>query len=135
MTMTTTVGKVGVYLVHGTAGNVGTPGAPILHFSLMVNASTGAVSGQARQTQAVQGPMSDVLISNVTGQIRYTGLGEYTKIVSLQGSAVITVPPPAIGAYLAPFDAHFAINDAWEGVGGWSLGGTSVENVPVTSEH
>jgi hypothetical protein len=132
--MTKTVGKVGLYLVHGTAGNVGLPGAPILHFSLMVNAVTGAVSGQARQTQAVQGPMGDVLIGNVTGQLRPAGLGKYTKIVCLQGSTVLSVPPPAIGSWLAPFSAQFAIDDAWGGTGGWTLGDRSVDNVPVSAD-
>jgi hypothetical protein len=133
--MTTTVGNVGLYLVNGTAGNIGLPGAPVLRFSLLVNAATGTVSGQARQTQAIPGPLGDVLIGNVTGQIRYTGLGQYTKIVSLTGSTVISVPPPAIGSYLAPFSAHFAIDDAWTGVGGWTLGDRSVDDIPVQADH
>ena len=37
-----------LYRVTGRAGNVGTPGAPILHFDLLVNSSAGTISGQAR---------------------------------------------------------------------------------------
>jgi hypothetical protein len=70
----------------------------------------------------------------VTGHVRYTGLAPYTKIVSLEGSAVISFPPPAIGSYLAPFTAAFSIDNAWDGVGGWTLGSTTVDNVPVHAD-
>jgi Domain of unknown function (DUF1842) len=53
--MTTEVGKIGLYLVHGHAGS-GNPGAPTLSFSLLVNAVTGDVTGHAQQTQAVAPP-------------------------------------------------------------------------------
>ena len=33
------------YLTKGTIGNLEMPGAPIAHFSLVVNSSTGTVSG------------------------------------------------------------------------------------------
>jgi hypothetical protein len=129
--MTTNVGKVGLYLVNGTAGKVGTPGASILHFSLLVNAVTGSVTGHARQTQAVQGPASDIPIVITHGHIQATGFGKYTKIVALYGNGMISLPPPAIGTFLVPFAASFAIDDKWDGEGGWTLGGHSVQNVPV----
>jgi hypothetical protein len=129
------VGKVGLYLVNGTAGNVGLPGAPILQFSLLVNTTNGAVTGQAQLTQSIQGPLGDIHISHLTGQVRHTGFGEFTKIVALQGDALISFPPPAIGHYLAPFSAHFAVEDAWSGVGGWTLGETHIENVPVKADE
>jgi hypothetical protein len=128
---TDAVNPIGVYLVNAVAGNEGMPGAPLLHLSLLVNAATGAITGHAEQTQAVPPPGNKIVISNVTGTLRYTGLGKYTKIVYLEGSAVISFPPPAIGSFLAPFDAHFAIDDAWEGTGGWTLGNTVVNNVPI----
>ncbi len=130
---TNTIDNTGLYLVKGEAGKEGMLGAPLLYFTLLVNAVTGAVSGQARQKQAVQSPYDSILIENITGKIRSTGFDKYTKIVALQGSTVISFPPPAIGSYLAPFSAHFAIDDAWNGVGGWSLGNQDVENVPVKS--
>lgn len=123
--------QVGMYLVCGEAGNVGTPGAPILHFSLAVAAPTGKVSGHATITQAIAPPYGEKQISNVTGQITYTGYGECTKIVSLKGTYNEPFPPPAIGTLEVPFEAHFAINDEWNGKGGFSCGTVSVENVPV----
>lgn len=126
----------GLYLVEGVAGNEGTPGAPLLHFTLTVEASTGrVVTGQAVQTQAVKSPGDKILIGNITGRVRSTGFGKYTKVVALTGSAVISFPPPAIGAYLTPFDAHFAVDNSWNGVGSWTLGNTPVDNVPVKSEN
>jgi hypothetical protein len=122
---------IGLYRVCGIAGNEGTPGAPLLHFELLVNAASGAITGQCVQTQAVAPPHDKVVINNVTGKLRHTGLGKFTQIVFLQGTAVISFPPPAIGSYLEPFDAHFAIDNEWNGVGGWTLGNKSVENVPV----
>lgn len=130
-----TTEAVGLYLVHGQAGNVGTPGAPILHFSLLVNAVSGDVTGHAEQTQSVPPPANKITIGNITGHVRSTGLGKYTKVVSLQGSAIISFPPPAIGSYVMPFTASFAISDAWEGRGGWTLGNNTVDNVPVNAEE
>jgi hypothetical protein len=128
---TDTGNNIGLYLVNGIAGKENTPGAPLLHFSLLVNAVTGAITGQAVQTQAVAPPGDKIVVSNITGTLRYAGLGPFTKLVHLEGHAVISFPPPAIGSYLAPFDAHFAINNEWNGVGGWTLGNTDVNDVPV----
>jgi len=131
---TKTVGSVGLYLVNGTAGKVGTPGAPIFHFSLLVNAVTGAVTGHGKLTQAVAPPLGDIPIVITSGQVHSTGFGSFTKVVSLKGDGFVSFPPPAIGSYLVPFDAGFAIDDAWDGVGGWIFGHQKVENVPVKSE-
>jgi Domain of unknown function (DUF1842) len=128
---TDTGNKIGLYLVNGVAGNEGTPGAPVLHFSLLVNAATGTITGQAVQTQAVPPPGDKIVVGKITGIVRSTGFGHFTKIVALEGHAVISMPPPAIGSYLAPFSAHFAIDDKWNGTGGWTLGNTDVNNVPV----
>jgi len=128
-----TADNIGLYLVSGVAGKEGMPGAPILHFHLVVNAVTGAITGQAVQTQAIAPPGDKIFISNVKGVLHHTGIPPYTQVVSLEGSAVISFPPPAIGSFLAPFDAHFAIDDQWNGIGGWTLGHTTVNNVPVRS--
>lgn len=120
---------VGAYLVNGTMGNVGMPGAPIMHFSLVVVPSANTVSGTVEITQAISS--GEIIIKNVKGSIRATGLGNVTKVVSLEGQYVQSVPPPAIGSYLADFSAHMAINDNWEGKGGFSYGNNDVENVPV----
>ena len=130
---TDTGDNIGLYHVKGVAGREGTPGAPLLHFSLLVNAVTGTITGQAVQTQAVAPPGDKIVVGNITGTLRYAGLGPLTKLVHLQGSAVISFPPPAIGSFLAPFDAHLAVNEEWDGVGGWTLGNTAVNDVPVKS--
>lgn len=121
----------GAYLVNCEAGNAGMPGAPILHFSLVVVAPTGKVSGHATITQAIAPPYGVKEINNVTGQVRYTGYGDVTKIVFLQGTYNEPLPGAAIGFIEVPFEAHFAINNEWNGRGGFSCGTLSVDNVPV----
>ena len=120
------------YLTKGTIGNVGTPGAPIAHFSLVVSPSSNTVSGIVEITQAIDRAPIKV---NVTGNIRYTGYGDVTKIVNLTGEYVVSVPPPAIGSYLEKFTAYMDINNEWNGTGGFTYGNNRIENVPVTSAN
>jgi hypothetical protein len=122
----------GAYLAKGTIGNVGTPGAPVASFSLVVVPSQHSVSGTVVITQAIQGPDSRIVVE-VTGKIYSTGLGNVTQVVSLKGQYIHSVPPPAIGSFLANFDAHLAIDNAWNGTGGFSYFGNNIENVPVKS--
>ena|ERR1700685_1482189 len=121
----------GLYSVCAIAGKEGTPGAPLLHLNLLVHTPTGKITGQGTITQAIAPPNDTTHISNITGKLRHTGLGKYTQIVSLQGYSERVFTPPAIGTALVPFDAHFATDSHWNGVGGWTLGGTSVDEVPV----
>ncbi|RCS26390.1 DUF1842 domain-containing protein [Polaribacter sp. WD7] len=125
----------GAYLTKGTIGNVGTPGAPIAHFSLVVVPASKSVSGVVQITQAIEGPESNIVVKNVVGQIRATGFGKVTKVVSLEGEYIVSVPPPAIGTYLSKFSAHLAIDNQWNGKGGFSYGNNDVEDVPVTSNN
>ncbi|WP_018969701.1 DUF1842 domain-containing protein [Rubritalea marina] len=121
--------KIGLYKVDLTAGNKGMPGAPILSLSLLVNAASGEVTGQGVISQAVES--GDVKVSNITGKLRSTGFGEYTKVLALQGEGFVSFPPPAIGSYLAPFEAHFSLKNDWSGLGAWELKGSQpVEDVP-----
>jgi hypothetical protein len=122
----------GAYLAKGTIGNVGTPGAPVASFSLVVVPSQHTVSGTVVITQAIQGPDSHIVVP-VTGKIYATGFGKVTQVVSLKGQYVHSVPPPAIGSFLANFDAHLAIDNGWDGTGGFSYFGHIVENAPVKS--
>ncbi|PAM94337.1 hypothetical protein B4N84_14820 [Flavobacterium sp. IR1] len=123
---------IGAYLAEGKIGNVGTPGAPIATFSLVVVPSQNSVSGTVVITQAVNGPDSHIVVQ-VKGKIYATGFGKYTKAVSLQGQYVQSFPPPAIGSFLADFDAHFAVDNEWNGTGGFSYWRHNIENVPVAS--
>ncbi|WP_281298360.1 DUF1842 domain-containing protein [Flavobacterium limnophilum] len=122
----------GAYLAKGTIGNVGMSGAPVATFSLVVVPSQNSVSGTVVITQAISGPDSYIVVP-VTGKIYATGLGNVTKVVSLQGQYVHSVPPPAIGSFLANFDAHLAIDNAWNGKGGFTYYQHQVENVPVAA--
>jgi len=71
------------------------------------------------------------VIHNVKGVIRATGFGKVTHVVALEGEYVVSFPPPAIGEYIAKFSAHMAIDNNWDGMGGFSYGNHNVENVPV----
>ena len=122
----------GAYLANGTIGNVGMPGAPIATFSLVVVPSQHTVTGTVVITQAVNGPDNHIVIS-VKGKIYATGFGQFTQVVSLHGQYVQSFPPPAIGSFLADFDAHFAIDNAWNGTGGFTYWKNTVENVPVAT--
>ena len=82
--MTTEVGKIGLYLVNGVAGD-DAAGAPKLHFSLLVNAVTGDITGHAEQTQAVQPPGNKIPIGNLTGRVRSTGLGRTRRLSRCKG--------------------------------------------------
>lgn len=122
----------GAYLAKGTIGNVGMPGAPIATFSLVVVPSQNSVSGTVVITQAISGPDSSIVVQ-VTGKIHGAGFGKITQLVSLQGQYVHSFPPPAIGSLLAKFDANLAIDNAWNGTGGFSYWNHNIENVPVTA--
>src|ERR1044072_708470 len=103
----------GAYLVNGTLGNVGTPGAPIMHFSLVVVPAANSVSGTVQITQALAPPNGNITIRNVTGTIRATGFGKVTHVVALQGMYYQPFTPPAIGSVEEQFSAHMAIDNDW----------------------
>jgi hypothetical protein len=124
----------GAYLVTGTVGNVGMPGAPIMHFSLVVVPGANTVSGTVEITQALASPNGVIVVKNVTGQIRPTGFGSVTQVVALEGEYIQSFPPPAIGSYLAKFTAHMAIDNSWKGTGGFTYENHDVNNVPVNKQ-
>jgi hypothetical protein len=125
---TQTNSMAGAYLAKGTIGNVGLPGAPIVHFALVVVPGQHKVGGSVQITQAVEhGNYS----GDVTGKIYSTGLGKVTQIVTLSG----TIHPDNSSAlYVLSFEAHLAIDGAWHGTGGFDYGNVHIENVPVISE-
>jgi hypothetical protein len=127
-----------LYRVTGKAGNVGTPGAPILHFDLLVDSSAGSISGQARINQAVAPPGGEIHIRNVTGTVRELVFGgEITLVVALQGTYHRSLPPPEILTILEHFAAHFKVDQRWEGRGAFDYnnGAQVVNDVPVTSNR
>ena len=119
---------VGLYFVKAVVGNVGNPGAPIANLALTVQAASGHVSGIAEISQAIDKGQHRFPVS---GQIYQTGFGPNHQLVSLSGEFVYSVPPPAIGSFLAKFTAALSVDQAWNGSGGFNYLNTHVENVPV----
>lgn len=129
--------QIGLYPVSLRVSHGDMPGAPTLTLNLLVNAPTGAVSGNAMITQALPPPYGQINIPQVTGGTYHTGFGEDTMLVHLTGQYVVSVPPPAIGSYLAHFSAALAVDRAWTGKGSYEYGGhvitdCTVENVSQT---
>ena len=122
---------IGLYQVSLRVGHGDMPGAPLLTLNLLVNAPTGAVSGNAMITQALPPPNGMTHIPHVTGQILHTGLGQDTRLVHLVGQYVVSVPPPAIGSYLAHFSAALAVDAAWVGRGSYEYNGHVVSDCTV----
>ncbi|PLR22877.1 hypothetical protein SGCZBJ_17030 [Caulobacter zeae] len=122
------IGPVGLYLVKLEVGNVGTPGAPIVNLALTVDAPSGNVSGIAEISQAIVGGNHRFPVS---GHIYQTGFGQAELLVSLTGEFVYSVPPPAIGSFLAKFKAALVVDKSWNGKGGFDYLNVHVENVPV----
>ncbi|WP_165188812.1 DUF1842 domain-containing protein [Caulobacter soli] len=119
---------VGLYFVKAVVGKVGTPGAPIVNLALTVQAASGHVSGIAEISQAIDRGQHRFPVS---GQIYQTGFGPNHQLVSLSGEFVYSVPPPAIGSFLAKFTAALSVDKSWNGSGGFNYLNTHVENVPV----
>ncbi|WP_166926193.1 DUF1842 domain-containing protein [Flavobacterium poyangense] len=118
------------YLAKGTIGNVAMPGAPIAAFSLLVMPKKNVVTGTVILKQTENDPENDIAIQ-VKGKINVTRLGQFTKVVSLQGQYRPSLPKSENGSFLADFDAYFAIDNCWEGTGGFSCHNHQIENEPV----
>jgi hypothetical protein len=123
-----------LYRATGTAGDIGLPGAPILHFDLLVNSSTGMVSGQAQITRAAAPPNGVIRIDNVTGRVRRLVVGgQVTLVVALQGTSYRLGSPSAELTVQEQFTAQFMTNPQ-DGRGSFDYGNGSqvVNDVPVT---
>ena len=119
---------IGLYFVKAVVGNTGLPGAPVVNLALSVQAASGHVAGIAEISQAIPGGTHRF---PVTGQIYQTGFGPNHQLVSLNGEFVYSVPPPAIGSFIAKFTAALSVDQQWNGSGGFNYVNTHVENVPV----
>jgi hypothetical protein len=116
----------GAYLVKGTIGNEGIPGAAVVNYALVVVPAANTVTGSVQITQAVaNGNYS----GSVTGHIYATGLGQYTQVVALTGSVNNDGTMPL----QVQFNAHMAIDGSWNGVGGFSYANVHIDSAPVTS--
>lgn len=112
--------ELGFYQVKLQVGHEGMPGAPILHLTLGVNASTGEVAGTAEITQALPPPYGSTVIPQVAGRIFQTDFGDNKLLVHVTGQYLVSVPPPAIGTYLADFSAALAVDKSWDGRGSFA---------------
>lgn len=117
----------GAYLAQGTIGNVGMPGAPVVHFSFVVVPSQHKVTGSVQVTQATQ---NGNYSGQVTGTLYATGYGNVTQVVAVTG----TVHSDGDMPIEIPFEAHLAIDGSWNGTGGFAYANTHIENVPVVSK-
>lgn len=124
---------IDTYLANVDVGDVGRPGAPVLHVAALVVASTGLISGHAEITQAVAPPDDAIVISNMTGRIRSLGFGHGVRVVSLRGTYTRSFPPPAIGEVELKFSADLVVapEGDWVGVGSFSYGAQEIDDVPV----
>jgi len=123
---------INAYLVKFVMGNLGTPGAPVLHVAAVVNAPTGKLAGHAEITQAIAPPGGMITISDLTGQIRSLGFGEAVRVVTMSGTYEYSFPPPAIGTATEEFSATLVLQqDEWCGQGSFTYGSHHVDDVPV----
>jgi hypothetical protein len=113
------------------AGHLAQPVAPILNLALMYDPESGGLNGSAVISQAVTPPSGRVVIRHVSGDVHGLGLGGATRVFTLMGEYVQSVPPPAIGSYLAKFTATFVTDNHWKGHGSFDWGTHKVENVPI----
>ncbi|MCA9648508.1 MAG: DUF1842 domain-containing protein [Myxococcales bacterium] len=114
---------------NGIAGDE-IPGGITLQFSLSIDEGSGTVSGYAVQSQAVQDGRIPIVGLHGTYRLLVIGPDE-TRLLSLEGTAEVPFPGEAIGFVLQRFTAHFALGADWNGTGGWTIGRTSHDNVPV----
>jgi hypothetical protein len=123
--------KLGLYLVHLKISKPGLLGAPVLNLNLTVYAPQGTVNGNAVISQSVTPVEGPVHVPQVTGHIHHTGFGGDQQLVSVAGQYVVSVPPPAIGSYLAHFNAALVVDASWNGKGTFTYGGHTISDAKV----
>jgi hypothetical protein len=124
---------IDVYPVNLVVGDKGKPGAPLLHVAALVNVPSGLISGHAEITQAIAPPEGLIRINDIQGRIRSLGFGTAFRVVTLDGTYIVSFPPPAIGEMVVQFSAILVVGQAdWTGRGSFTYGTHDVEDVPVT---
>lgn len=123
----------GYYVVKLFIERPGLVGAPALSLNLGVDAASGKVTGVGEITQALPPPYGEITIHQITGEIFQTGFGEDNRLVHLNGQYLVSVPPPAIGTYLAQFSAALAVDASWNGSGSFQYGASTVAGCTVTN--
>ncbi|MEJ2409162.1 MAG: DUF1842 domain-containing protein [Novosphingobium sp.] len=93
---------------------------------------TARSNGQARITQALPPPYGELEFP-VSGTVHHTGFATDTLLVALSGQYAVSVPPPAIGTYLAHFMAAPAVDQSWNGTGSYSYDRHQMSRCKVTN--
>jgi hypothetical protein len=103
----------------------GIVGAGSMTLAVTVDAATGTLHGQAQGTilQGTQHPQT--FSGQVSGAMHSTGFGSIVRVGAASGEAAVSVAPPAIGTYLAPFSASFSLDPKWNGQGQFAVGSHS----------
>ncbi|WP_044330438.1 DUF1842 domain-containing protein [Sphingomonas hengshuiensis] len=124
---------VGYYIVKLLVERAGLLGAPALRLNLGVDAGAGKVTGSGEITQSLPPPYGEITIHQLAGDVLHTGFGQDTRLVHLTGQYLVSVPPPAIGTYLAQFSAALAVDASWNGSGSFQYGTNTVSGCTVTN--
>jgi hypothetical protein len=98
--------------------------SPTLQLTLLVNPATGNITGHGAQKMTVDGPSGDIPIQITSGHVLYSSILLNPNMVSLQGTGAISHPPDTL-VIAVPFSAQFAVDNAWNGNGGWTLASQS----------
>lgn len=120
---------VGLYLLKlSFTPPAGIVGAGSMTLALTVDAPSGALHGQAQGTilEGTQHPQT--FTAPVSGAMHSTGFGNIVRVGAVSGEAAVSVTPPAIGTYLAPFSASFSLDSNWSGQGQFSVGSNSYKS-------
>jgi uncharacterized protein DUF1842 len=108
-------------------------GSPALTLDLGVNTVTGQSNGTAEISQALPPPYGSIIVPQVTGWVRETGFGNNHRLLAVKGQFVVSVPPPAIGSYLANFLTALVLDEDGNGRGMFSYGDNTVIDCTVTN--
>ena len=124
--------KKGTYLVFGVM-RCDLPGTAELHFSMLVFSASGRVTGHATVSRPSVAGNPQMTINNLTGEIFSAAQGGYTRLVTLRGTSYFDGRPHAVAIEEVSFNAVLALDDDWNGIGGFSCGPAYAENATV--EH
>ena len=108
-------------------------GGASMTLQLAVDPAHQTLNGRADGTvdEGTETPMN--FTAEASGTYKYTGLGNVTIVGEVAGQGALSATPPAIGTYLAPFSANFAVDSDWNGTGSFMIGQHSYESCAVKS--
>ncbi|MFN9623757.1 MAG: DUF1842 domain-containing protein [Cyanobacteriota bacterium] len=125
------VSNVGLYLLNllFTTKSVGSGS---MNLALTVNAVTGVVHGQAQGKLLAGTSHPSTFSADASGVIHSTGLGTIVRTGAVKGLAFVSLPPPEIGSYQAPFSASFSLDAKGNGKGQFTVGSHTYHDCDVS---